>query len=144
MGVHNPLPLEIRDEGVSQGFARAIDFVGAGVAAAVAGSVATVLIPGGSGGGLTYTELTQDLGTARRSGTFDITGLAGLTAGKIVNVVQTPAQIASKGDARDEPELDLIVATGYVVDATTIRVYWFSANGSVVVGTYAFAYAVSA
>lgn len=59
-----------------------------------------------------------------------------------MNIVQTPAQIASKGNARDESELDHIRLTGYVVDATTIRVYWHAP--SVVVGTYAFAYAVSA
>lgn len=94
------------------------------------------------GGGLTYTDVTADLGRSDREGTFDITGLAGLTPGKVVNVVQTAAQIASRGDARDEPEMDLITATGYVVDAATIRVYWHAP--SVVVGTYAFAYAVSA
>jgi hypothetical protein len=108
------------------------------------------LIPGpkgdtgaaGGGGGGTMTAFTQDLGTAKKNGTFDITGLAGLTADKVVTVVQTAAQIASKGNARDEPEWDLIVLTGYVFDAVTIRVYW-NAPG-IVTGTYAFAYAVAA
>jgi len=99
--------------------------------------------PAGGGGGGAYTDFTKDLGAARRSGTFDITGLSGLTAGKVVSIVQTAAQIATKGNARDEPEMDQIDVTGYVVDANTIRAYWFSANGSVVVGTYAFAYLVS-
>ena len=40
-----------------------------------------------AGGGVTYTEVTQDLGVARSSGTFDITGLSGLTADKLVNIV---------------------------------------------------------
>jgi hypothetical protein len=94
-----------------------------------------------SGGGLSYTKFTQDLGTAYRSGTFDLTGLSGLTADKVVNLVQTADAISSKGDARDEAEMDQIRLTGYVVDAATIRCYWQAPN--VVVGTYAFAYAVS-
>jgi hypothetical protein len=91
-------------------------------------------------GGVTYTDFTTDLGVARRSGTFDITGLSGLTADKVVNIVQTAAAISSKGDARDEAEMDHIDVTGYVVDATTIRAYWNCSSGAVCVGTYAFAY----
>lgn len=131
----------IRDEGTDQATASIIDFVGAGVSAAVSGGVATVTISGASGSP-TYNAFTKDLGTSNRSGTFDITGLAGLTADKPVNVMQTAAQIASKGNARDEPEMDQIQVTGYVVDATTIRCYWQAP--SVVVGTYAFAYLVGA
>lgn len=88
---------------------------------------------------VTFIEFTKDLG-ANRSGTFDITGLSGLTADKPVLVRQTAAAIASKGNARDEPETDPITVTGYVVDATTIRCYWSAP--SVVVGIYAFAYVV--
>lgn len=95
----------------------------------------------GVGSGGTFTDFTKDLGAARRSGTFDITGLAGLTAGKNVTILQTAQVIASKGDARDEAEMGQIQVTGYVVDATTIRAYWQAP--SVVVGTYAFAYQVS-
>lgn len=93
--------------------------------------------------GFTLTEFTKDLGVARRSGTFDITGLSGLIADKLVSIIQTASKIASKGDARDESEMDMIVATGYVLDSTTIRAYWFSSNGSVVVGDYNFAYIIS-
>lgn len=93
------------------------------------------------GGSLTLTALVRDLGTARRSGTFDITGLSGLTADKAVLITQTTAPIASKGNARDEIEFDAIQATGYVVNATTIRVLWHAPG--VVVGDYAFAYVVS-
>jgi len=96
---------------------------------------------GGPGGGVVYTNFTRDLGVSCRSGTFDITGLSGLTSGKVVEVIQTAAQIASKGNARDEFEMDNIQLTGYVFDATTIRVYWNSPG--VVVGTYAFGYLVS-
>jgi len=88
-----------------------------------------------------YTAFTKDLGAARRSGTFDITGLSGLTVGKVVTIVQTAAAIASKGNARDEPQMDMIHLTGYVFDATTIRASWWAPN--VVVGTYEFAFLVS-
>lgn len=94
-----------------------------------------------SGAAPAYTAFTKDLGVARRSGTFDITGLSGLTADKVVSIVQTAAPIASKGNARDEPEMDLIRATGYVVNTTTIRAYW-QATG-VMVGSYNFAFQVS-
>lgn len=96
---------------------------------------------GSAGGGITYNKFTQNLGDARRSGTFDITGLSGLTVDKVVNIVQTADAISSKGNARDEFEMNAIVLTGYVLDAATIRVYWYC--DSVVAGTYAFAYAVS-
>ncbi|HJQ60138.1 MAG TPA: hypothetical protein VJ890_24750 [Vineibacter sp.] len=95
----------------------------------------------GGGGGGAMTAIVKDLGAARRSGTFDITGLAGLTAGKVVTIVQTSAQVASKGNARDEFEMDPVHATGYVVDAATIRAYW--AADSVIVGDVAFGYMVN-
>ena len=142
MPVHNPSPVEIRDEGSSQGVSRILDFTGAGVTASIAGGVATINVPGGGGSPTAWSAFTKDLGTARRSGTFDITGLSGLTAEKPVDIMQTAAKITSKGDARDEAEMDLIKLTGYVVDATTIRAYWHAP--SVVVGTYAFAYLVGA
>lgn len=89
-----------------------------------------------------WTAFTQDLGAAQSSGTFDITGLAGLTVGKYVDIQQTAASIASKGSAQDEGQFDAIEAWGIVLDAATIRAQW-RATG-VAVGTYAFAYLVSA
>lgn len=100
---------------------------------------------GGGGGSFSLTSVTKDLGTARRTGTFDITGLAGLVTNKPVLIVQLASPITSKGDARDEPEMDLITLTGYVVDANTIRAYWSCAGGQhVAVGEYNFGYAVGA
>jgi hypothetical protein len=108
----------------------------------------TVVIPGppgadgtSGGGGFTFTDFTQDLGAADKSGTFDITGLSSLTADKNVLIVQTMQPISSKGDARDEFEMQAIILTGYVLNTTTIRALWNC--DSVCVGTYAFAYAVS-
>lgn len=140
MPVINPTLVDVKDEGTSQGRVTAIDFTGAGVTASVSGTIATVNVPGGSGSG--WSHFTQDLGTGRMGGTFDVTGLSGLTADQYVDVRQTARAIASKGNARDEAEMDQIEATGYVVDATTIRVYWNAP--SFVVGTYAFAYLVNA
>ena len=84
------------------------------------------------------TDFTEDLGVSNRQGEFDITGLSGLVAGDNVLVIQTKQAISSKGDATDEPDMDLIRATGIVIDATTVRVTWWAP--SVVVGIYAFAY----
>jgi len=96
---------------------------------------------GAGGGGLTLIDFTKDLGSSNLAGTFDITGLAGLTANKNVIVVQTMQAISSKGDARDEFEMQPIILTGYVFDSTTIRCLWNC--DAICVGTYAFAYAVS-
>lgn len=87
-----------------------------------------------------WTDFTQDLGVGLTSGTFDVTGLSGLTTGKNVEVMQTGQPIAAKGGARDEFLFDDIQATGYVVDAATIRVLWNA--HAVVTGPYAFAYQV--
>jgi len=87
-----------------------------------------------------FNEFTKDIGVAHQAGTFDITGLSGLTPAKPVQVWQTNAQVASKGNARDELEMDGIQLTGYVVDANTIRCHWSAPH--IVVGIYAFAYLV--
>jgi len=106
-------------------------------------TVVDIALPASGGAGLTFTDFTKDLGTARTSGTFDVTGLAGLTIGKDVALWQTAQPIVSKGNSRDEFEMDDIQLTGYVFAADTVRAYW-NAHGSTVVGTYAFAYQVSA
>lgn len=101
------------------------------------------LIPGPAGpvGDLILTDFTTDLGASDFSGNFDITGLSGLAQGTNVLVVQTKQPISSKGNATDEFEMDPIILTGYVTNATTIHVEWVCK--SVAVGTYAFAYALS-
>jgi len=75
--------------------------------------------------GMTLTNVEKDLGAAPLySGTFDITGLSGLTVGANVLVMQAAGPYTGKGDQPDEAEMDQVTATGYVFDATTIRVYW--------------------
>ena len=91
---------------------------------------------------LTLTEVEKDLGSQPiTAGTFDITGLSGLTAGKQVLVSQKAAAYTGKGSYYDEPEMDHIDATGYCVDAPTIRVYWNSPT--LVAGYVKFGYQVS-
>ncbi len=46
----NTNQVEVSDEGVLQGLARLLDFVGAGVTATMVGDIATITIPGGSAG----------------------------------------------------------------------------------------------
>ena len=145
MSVVNPSLVDVRDEGTSQGRVTAINFAGAGVTAAVSGTVATVTIAGG-GGGLTLTEVEVNLGAkARYSGSFDITGLSGLTPNAQVLIVQKAAAYTSKGDRQDEAEMDQVHCTGYVVDAATIRAYWTCMlHGGPMIGNVKFGYAVSA
>ncbi len=94
-----------------------------------------------SGSAPAFTEFSQDLGVARRSGTFDLT-VSGQATGKPVMAFQSSAAIASKGNARDEAEMDRIQIAGYVVSSTVIRFTWQAP--AIVVGTYAFAYLVGA
>ena len=100
---------------------------------------------GAGGGGLTMTTVELDIGAAprlRRSGKLQITGLAGLTAGKPVLVQQAVGPYTGKGTRADEAEMDLLKATGKVLNAATIDVYWESQRK--VRGKFKFDYAVSA
>jgi hypothetical protein len=85
-----------------------------------------------------------DLGTSAcaTGGTFDISGLSGLTVGRPVMIQQAPGPYTGKGTMEDEAEMDLVVVTGYVYSATTIRCYWNAIRGPVV-GNVKFNYFVS-
>lgn len=94
--------------------------------------------------GVTLSTVEKDLGSLpRNAGTFDITGLSGLTPAKPVLVQQAAGPYTGKGTLADEAEMDMVSATGYVVDATTIRVYW-NLLTSFIVGNVKFNYTVSA
>jgi hypothetical protein len=83
--------------------------------------------------------ISQDLGTGASSGNFQVTGLSGLIANKMVFAQQIPTIISSKGNARDEQEMDMILLSGVCDTSTTsITFYWWAP--SIVVGTYNFAY----
>jgi len=99
--------------------------------------------PGGGGGGFTTTLVEKDVGSSpAMGGTFDITGLSGLTTGKTVLVVEDSSTDLSNGETPDRLECDQVHATGHVQSSTTIRVYWHSATP--VAGLRKFAYSVAA
>jgi len=106
----------------------------------------TLNAAGGGGGGLTLTVVEKDLGALPLyGGSFDITGLSGLTPGKPVLIQQAAGPYTGKGDRQDEAEMDQAAATGYVVDANTIRSYWTTpASNGPLAGNVKFQYAVSA
>lgn len=143
--IHNPDALEVQDEAVTQGRARIFNFAGTGVSAAVAGQTATITIAGGGGGGLTLTNVEKSLGSApfaRHSGSFQITGLSGLTIGTQVLIQQANGAYTGKGVREDEAEMDHIDVTAKVASATVIQAYWNCRRR--VRGNYKFNYAVSA
>lgn len=94
--------------------------------------------PGSPGGAGTQTAFVKDLGAARRSGAFAVTGLSGLTVGNSYDVRHSGAQVASKGNARDEAEFTTILVTAYADTTTTLSCLWFASNNDVAVGDYAF------
>lgn len=75
-----------------------------------------------------FATVEKDLGSiARRAGRFTITS-SGLTAGKPVKIWQAVGPYTGKGTREDECEMDEVVATGIVLNATTITAYWSSAT----------------
>lgn len=72
----------------------------------------------------TIQQFTVDLGTPRRSGTFDITGGTGWIPGRQV-IVQMAGNRPNQ-TLTDTMQMDNITATGVVVNSSTIKVYWKS------------------
>lgn len=93
---------------------------------------------GAAGGASSWNAFTQDLGVATRDGSFTYSSASGLTTDQVVEVIQTAAQISSKGNAQDELEFDAITLTAIALSATSFKAYWQAP--STVVGTYAFAW----
>lgn len=119
------------------------DVVGAMVAAA-GGSyndgAGTITLPGG--GASPYSTVEVNLGSfPRKTGRFTISG-SGLTAGKPVQIWQAVGPYTGKGTREDEVEMDMVKATGIVLNTTTITVYWNSPTR--VRGNRKFAYQVGA
>lgn len=120
--------IEVRDDGVSEGYVRALDFAGAGVSVAVSGSVATVNVSGGGGGGFSVTEVEVDLGsTPAWRGTFTITD-AGIDGTSKLSVWQAPGPYTDKGTRADECEMDWIQCHA-VPAAGSATVHWRSVQG---------------
>lgn len=116
----------IDNEGVPLTQRTTLNFIGTAIDCVddAIGAETDCTVTAGSGS-FALTNIEKDLGTtAQYAGTFDITGLSGLTPGANVLVAQAAGPYTGKGDRQDEAEMDLVTATGYVVDANTIRVYW--------------------
>ncbi len=95
--------------------------------------------PGASG--VTWTLIDVTLcSVAKVAGSFEITGLSGLTIGKPVMIMQLPGPYVGKGTLADEAELGMVSAAGFVSAADKIAVVWHSAN--MMMGSVKLAYAV--
>jgi len=105
--------VEVKDEGTSQGFVRALNFVGAGVVAAVAGSIATVTIAGG-GGSATVTQTTITLpAPANRSHSVNVTDAAVTGASKIMlSLAGQPPTAVNESDDIDMLDMMGVPGTG--------------------------------
>lgn len=83
--------------------------------------------------------IEKDLGyPSKSSGSFLITGLSGLTMNNQIVVSQAAGFYTGKGD--DEIEMDALVCSGYVVDSSTIKVYYNSRH--LVGGNFKFNYII--
>lgn len=95
----------------------------------------------GGGGSLTLTTAEANLSSLpRRSGTFDLTGLSGLTSGRPVLMQQASGPYTSKGTLADEAEMDQVSFVASVLDPSTIRAHWTSPT--FIVGNFKVQYAV--
>lgn len=100
-----------------------------GLLAKLSGLVADVLRGDGTFGAVPIVFGTAEVSlvaapNARHSGHVQITGLAGLTAGKPVLVNQAPGPYTGKGTRADEAEMDQVSFIGKVLSATVIDLYW--------------------
>jgi hypothetical protein len=79
---------------------------------------------GGGGGNPALTTIEVDLGIKpRKSGRFTF-AVSGQTVGKPLSIFQAVAPYTGKGTRADEAEMDTVVCSGYVKDASTVEVFW--------------------
>ena len=89
---------------------------------------------------ISMSSVEVNLGTAKRSGHFTIAG-SGLTVGKAVLIAQATGPYTGKGTRADEAEMDMLIVTGVVTDASTITCYWNSIHA--VMGNFKFNYLIN-
>jgi len=95
---------------------------------------------GGGGGSTTFTTIEKNLGAiARYQGEFAIVG-SGFSVGRPVLISQASGPYTGKGTLADEAA-DMVICNGYVLDASTIRVFW-QALRSPLKGNIKFNYAI--
>jgi hypothetical protein len=129
MPLTSPPLIEVRDEGVSQGYVSTIDAVGAGVVASVSGNVGTLTISGGGGGALTVTETEVDFGTTpTRDKQFSVTD-AGIGAASKILISESGK--AATGRVAGDSQWDSI-ACAALPAAGSMTVYCVASPGPVV------------
>lgn len=86
-------------------------------------------VPDSVPGASTIFTVEKDLGyPAKNSGSFLITGLAGLTPNNQIVISKAAGPYTGKGDSPDEAEMDMVVVSAYVLDANTIKAH-YNSNG---------------
>lgn len=120
-------PLLVADSTTSGYF---INFLGQLIGPA-AGSSSTV-----------FASVEKDLGQAKMSGSFQITGLSGLSVGKPVLINQAAGPYTGKGTLADEAEMDHVSVSGIVTSTSVITAYWNSPT--FVSGNFKFNYLIGA
>lgn len=133
----------IQNTGVATTDRTNLNFIGFTIADNAGNDSIDITAP--AGGGTTIFSLasaTVDLGAIPiMSGSFQITGLAGLVPGTDVLVIQAVGPYTGKGTLADEAE-DQISISGTVLSATVIQCYFESINGPIS-GNLKVLYAVS-
>ena len=139
-----------KNTGADTGSRRRLNLIeGSGVTLTVADDAAgeeiDVTIAAAPAGAPAFTTVEKSLVAApdaRRSGSFQITGLAGLTVDKPVSIQQASGPYTGKGTRTDEAEMDQVTVTAKVLSATVIQAYWEAQHR--VRGNVKFDYLVSA
>lgn len=119
----------IRDEGIAQGTASVLDFVGAGVSASVGASIATITVTTGTGGSLTVKDEGTTQGTAS---TLDFTG-GGVSASVAGGIATISVATGWSGGQIDSPVIvDVTDAEAFLVrrDADSADVFAVATSGS--------------
>lgn len=122
-------PNIIQDEGVQQGAVNTLNFVGAGVSAAVSGAVATITVSGGGGGGANTGTAILNFGAFPGSSdtSVAVTGQAGIVSGSIVEAWIRPVDTADH--SADEHMVETIkVFAGNISAGVGFTIYGFDTN----------------
>lgn len=100
------------------------------------------LIGPSAGSSTVFVSVEKDLGTAKTAGSFQITGLSGLSVGKPVLINQAVGPYTGKGNLADEAEMDHVSVSASVTSTSVITAYWNSPT--FVSGNFKFNYLIGA
>lgn len=124
-----PPVITVRDEGVDQGDAHVLDFVGAGVSAAAASSVGTITIGGGAGGNTGTATLDFGALPGKQDTSVAVTGQTSIASGSIVQAWIRPVDTADH--LADEHLVEgLRIYAGNIVAGTGFTIYGIHEHGA--------------